>query len=490
MNIYNPTVDYLLLPTLHKTFYVGKVVDNNDDLKIGRLKINIPELTQDNSIWIKPLFKNFTPIPDINDYVVVIRFGYSIENLFYLNHPIMMVKSFEKNIEKIIDQSSVINNNYNNFSFIGFVPNVYLQFYNNDKFMFNGSVLKTLNHLFILSDKKDDNYMKLKGQNYLIQVVDDIMVFQVKSPNIIINGKENIVEINQGEFKVNSLKTSIGQIKELKKSEVIQLISEELSKRLSGQSSRSSTGEDSSGTSTGRESSDKNESKTLVIGSSIIKEVNMELINLIKTDDLKITGNSINMNIDNVLIQSTMYSINSTNFTLNQKENIQVNQKEMNVNIEDNLLINQKNITQISECYSISTNEYKLSQKQAYIDQSDLITNTKNNYINTKKYNLSQSESVNIETNNFNIQSQSTIINTDILLVNNDGSNEYRVIRKSDIDNLVDNINDLISTLINEITQSLSNVSNVNINFSNTINKLTQLNNIKQQLGSQQQFIK
>lgn len=506
MNIYNPIVDYLLLPTLHKTFYIGKVVDNNDELKVGRLKINIPELTEDKSIWIKPLFKNFTPLPNINDYVVVIRFGYSIDNLFYLNYPIMMVKSFEKDIEKIMDQSSVINNNYDKFSYIGFIPNIYLQFYNNDKFMFNGCILKTLNHLFILSDKKDDNYMKLKGQNYLIQVIDDIMVIQVKSPNIVINGKENIIEINQDEFRVNSLKTSIGQIKELKTSDVIQLINEELSKRLSGQSSGGSGG--SGGSSTGSSGGNigekyseslfygglsrpyKEEPKTLVIGSSVTKEVNMELINLIKINDLSVTGNTLNINVNNISIQSTLYSINTINFTLNQEENIQVNQKEMIVNIENNLLFNQKNITQVSECYSISTNEYKLSQKQAYIDQLDLIINTKNNHTSTERYILNQSKNVNIETDNINIQSRTSVINTNLLLINNNGSDEYKVIRKSDIDNLINVINDLISTLVDEITQSISSIPNVNVNFSNTMNKLVQLNNIKQYLGSQQQFIK
>jgi hypothetical protein len=41
----NTVLDNILLPTLHKTFYIGKVIDNKDDMKIGRLKISIPELT-------------------------------------------------------------------------------------------------------------------------------------------------------------------------------------------------------------------------------------------------------------------------------------------------------------------------------------------------------------------------------------------------------------------------------------------------------------
>jgi len=41
----NSVLNNILLPPLYKSFYIGKVIDNNDESKTGKLKISIPELT-------------------------------------------------------------------------------------------------------------------------------------------------------------------------------------------------------------------------------------------------------------------------------------------------------------------------------------------------------------------------------------------------------------------------------------------------------------
>jgi hypothetical protein len=57
---------------------------------------------------------------------------------------------------------------------------MYLSFYNNDNFKYNGIVMKTNNHIFMLKDttKIGDTkspFFRLKGNNYTIQVLNNTM---------------------------------------------------------------------------------------------------------------------------------------------------------------------------------------------------------------------------------------------------------------------------------------------------------------------------
>lgn len=430
----NTVLDNILLPTLHKTFYIGKVIDNKDDMKIGRLKISIPELTQNEQIWIKPLFKNFTPLPQIGDYVVIIRFGYSIENLFYINNSFLKIKEFENQFSQLVDQESIIKNNYQNFNYIGLIPNMYLSFYNNDNFKYNGIVMKTNNHIFMLKDttKIGDTkspFFRLKGNNYTIQVLNNTMQFQVKSPNIVIYGDKNLIEINQNEIQLNSKKTKVGSITETDSKNIRNIVNEELSKRKNTTTTNTST-------------------NTLVLGSQKTNTMNTELIKNLKYDNMQMNGNNLSIS------QSNNLSLSSQNLKLLQSDTLDIKQKSQIFKIDDNFLQNQKSFNFVSdECFSITSNSLKIYQKESL----DLNTSIQN-------------------------------INVTKMLINTTESDEYRIIRKSDLINIVNGYNEIINTLLD----TLSNVLSVdkNTTFTNVLTQLSNLNNNIQTLGSSTIYVR
>lgn len=430
----NTVLDNILLPTLHKTFYIGKVIDNKDDMKIGRLKISIPELTQNEQIWIKPLFKNFTPLPQIGDYVVIIRFGYSIENLFYINNSFLKIKEFENQFSQLVDQESIIKNNYQNFNYIGLIPNMYLSFYNNDNFKYNGIVMKTNNHIFMLKDatKIGDTkspFFRLKGNNYTIQVLNNTMQFQVKSPNIVIYGDKNLIEINQNEIQLNSKKTKVGSITETDSKNIRNIVNEELSKRKNTTTTNTST-------------------NTLVLGSQKTNTMNTELIKNLKYDNMQMNGNNLSIS------QSNNLSLSSQNLKLLQSDTLDIKQKSQIFKIDDNFLQNQKLFNFVSdECFSIISNSLKIYQKESL----DLNTSIQN-------------------------------INVTKMLINTTESDEYRIIRKSDLINIVNGYNEIINTLLD----TLSNVLSVdkNTTFTNVLTQLSNLNNNIQTLGSSTIYVR
>lgn len=430
----NTVLDNILLPTLHKTFYIGKVIDNKDDMKIGRLKISIPELTQNEQIWIKPLFKNFTPLPQIGDYVIIIRFGYSIENLFYINNSFLKIKEFENQFSQLVDQESIIKNNYQNFNYIGLIPNMYLSFYNNDNFKYNGIVMKTNNHIFMLKDttKIGDTkspFFRLKGNNYTIQVLNNTMQFQVKSPNIVIYGDKNLIEINQNEIQLNSKKTKVGSITETDSKNIRNIVNEELSKRKNTTTTNTST-------------------NTLVLGSQKTNTMNTELIKNLKYDNVQMNGNNLSIS------QSNNLSLSSQNLKLLQSDTLDIKQKSQIFKIDDNFLQNQKSFNFVSdECFSIISNSLKIYQKESL----DLNTSIQN-------------------------------INVTKMLINTTESDEYRIIRKSDLINIVNGYNEIINTLLD----TLSNVLSVdkNTTFTNVLTQLSNLNNNIQTLGSSTIYVR
>ncbi len=430
----NTVLDNILLPTLHKTFYIGKVIDNKDDMKIGRLKISIPELTQNEQIWIKPLFKNFTPLPQIGDYVIIIRFGYSIENLFYINNSFLKIKEFENQFSQLVDQESIIKNNYQNFNYIGLIPNMYLSFYNNDNFKYNGIIMKTNNHIFMLKDttKIGDTkspFFRLKGNNYTIQVLNNTMQFQVKSPNIVIYGDKNLIEINQNEIQLNSKKTKVGSITETDSKNIRNIVNEELSKRKNTTTTNTST-------------------NTLVLGSQKTNTMNTELIKNLKYDNMQMNGNNLSIS------QSNNLSLSSQNLKLLQSDTLDIKQKSQIFKIDDNFLQNQKSFNFVSdECFSIISNSLKIYQKESL----DLNTSIQN-------------------------------INVTKMLINTTESDEYRIIRKSDLINIVNGYNEIINTLLD----TLSNVLSVdkNTTFTNVLTQLSNLNNNIQTLGSSTIYVR
>lgn len=430
----NTVLDNILLPTLHKTFYIGKVIDNKDDMKIGRLKISIPELTQNEQIWIKPLFKNFTPLPQIGDYVIIIRFGYSIENLFYINNSFLKIKEFENQFSQLVDQESIIKNNYQNFNYIGLIPNMYLSFYNNDNFKYNGIVMKTNNHIFMLKDttKIGDTkspFFRLKGNNYTIQVLNNTMQFQVKSPNIVIYGDKNLIEINQNEIQLNSKKTKVGSITETDSKNIRNIVNEELSKRKNTTTTNTST-------------------NTLVLGSQKTNTMNTELIKNLKYDNMQMNGNNLSIS------QSNNLSLSSQNLKLLQSDTLDIKQKSQIFKIDDNFLQNQKSFNFVSdECFSIISNSLKIYQKESL----DLNTSIQN-------------------------------INVTKMLINTTESDEYRIIRKSDLINIVNGYNEIINTLLDTLSNELS--VDKNTTFTNVLTQLSNLNNNIQTLGSSTIYVR
>jgi hypothetical protein len=74
------------------------------------------------------------------------------------------------------------------------------------------------------------------------------------------------------------------------------------------------------------------------------------------------------------------------------------------------------------------------------------------------------------------------------MLINTTESDEYRIIRKSDLINIVNGYNEIINTLLD----TLSNVLSVdkNTTFTNVLTQLSNLNNNIQTLGSSTIYVR
>ena len=169
-NIFNDDTFYRI-----DNVYIGKVINNELDKQlycIGCITVYIHKLCSNLSdgILVKPLLGNIITIPQVNDYVVVLRL--SFDNDFYYI-PFNIFISDEKTINNIYNNldfgKDVVEQNFNRIYYFGNSTfTKYLQIYDNPNIQLNGLVLKTQKHNLIFDDKNE--LMRYKFANNLFVV--------------------------------------------------------------------------------------------------------------------------------------------------------------------------------------------------------------------------------------------------------------------------------------------------------------------------------
>lgn len=392
-NIFNDNTFYKI-----DNVYIGRVIDNKLDKQlycIGCITVYIHKLCSDpsNGILVKPLLGNIITIPQINDYVVVLRL--SFDNDFYYI-PFNIFISDEKTINNIYNNldfgKDVVEQNFNRVYYIGNSTFTrYLQIFDNPNIQLNGLVLKTQKHNLLFDDKNE--LLRYKFAN-------NLFVVNTKSASFTLN-------------KV-SIETTDTTLKLYGNLEV--------------------TGD------------------IIFNDGKNITETLTKIIN--DTDKTISSTNSINLTSNTVTINSNTQDIKQQNeITLNTNT---LNSNTQSVSFETNILqMKQTNSVGISsDTINLSSENY--NQKQYCI------------YIDTNEYSL--------KVNKFSVYSNDD--NYKFMLTTNkidDQTSEYQIIRKKDLNEFVNNIKAILTTLVDG-----SNLSDeTKTQLLNTINQLIIQSNSK-----------